>query len=189
MKSRIFTLALLLLFGVFQVAFAFSPGGEEKGGKSREAKDVVVKATPSGESVQAQRLADDAISTLSGSAVAAEATAEIHATSTSKEQPQLAVVLDRREAAHEATLSKKEARKTLKEAIRNSRKVGKNQSHPESPMDDDTLMISMILAIILPPLGVAVWENDITSHFWIALLLTLLFYLPGLIYALYIILS
>ena len=50
-------------------------------------------------------------------------------------------------------------------------------------------ILAIILAIILPFVGVAVWQNGITKDFWITLLLTFLFYLPGLIYALYIILS
>ena len=48
--------------------------------------------------------------------------------------------------------------------------------------------IMIIAAIILPPLGVFL-EVGLNKHFWINILLTLLFYLPGLIHALYIILT
>lgn len=51
--------------------------------------------------------------------------------------------------------------------------------------DGDNQVLAVILAIIIPFVGVAVWQNGITKDFWITLLLTLLFYLPGLIYALY----
>lgn len=46
-----------------------------------------------------------------------------------------------------------------------------------------------IVAFFFPPLGVALYENKITTHFWIALILWFLFWLPGFIYALVIILS
>ena len=50
-------------------------------------------------------------------------------------------------------------------------------------------LLLVIIAILLPPLAVALHEGGINSRFWIDLLLTLLFYLPGLIYALVIILG
>jgi uncharacterized membrane protein YqaE (UPF0057 family) len=50
-------------------------------------------------------------------------------------------------------------------------------------------LLLVIIAILLPPLAVALFEGEINSKFWIDLLLTLLFYLPGLIYALVVILA
>lgn len=47
---------------------------------------------------------------------------------------------------------------------------------------EGAFLVALIFAIILPPLGVAIYEG-ITSRFWICLLLTLLFFLPGIIYA------
>lgn len=44
-----------------------------------------------------------------------------------------------------------------------------------------------ILAILLPPLAVYLHENAINTKFWISLLLTLLFWIPGVIYALFVI--
>ncbi|MEM8528353.1 MAG: YqaE/Pmp3 family membrane protein [Bacteroidota bacterium] len=49
-------------------------------------------------------------------------------------------------------------------------------------------LISIIVTVFLPPLGVAMHEG-ITSRFWISLVLTLLFFIPGLIYSLYVILN
>lgn len=51
-----------------------------------------------------------------------------------------------------------------------------------SPSDNQVLEI--ILAILLPPVAVLVHENNVTTKFWIDLILTLLFWLPGAIYAL-----
>jgi uncharacterized membrane protein YqaE (UPF0057 family) len=48
-------------------------------------------------------------------------------------------------------------------------------------------LLMVIIAILLPPLAVAL-HSGISSPFWISLVLTLLLYLPGLIYSLYVIL-
>lgn len=53
--------------------------------------------------------------------------------------------------------------------------------------DTDTLLL-VILAILLPPLAVYLLKG-IGTEFWISVLLTLLFWLPGIIYALYLILA
>lgn len=50
----------------------------------------------------------------------------------------------------------------------------------------NTLLL-VILAILLPPVAVLVHQGELNTKFWIALILTLLFYLPGLIYALLVI--
>lgn len=49
-------------------------------------------------------------------------------------------------------------------------------------------IIRIILAILLPPLGVFL-QVGLGKHFWINLLLTLLGYVPGIIHAIYIILK
>ncbi|PKA54616.1 Hydrophobic protein RCI2A [Apostasia shenzhenica] len=45
--------------------------------------------------------------------------------------------------------------------------------------------IDILLAVILPPLGVFL-RFGCKSEFWICLLLTILGYLPGIIYAVYV---
>ncbi len=49
-------------------------------------------------------------------------------------------------------------------------------------------LVKILLAIILPPVGVLL-EVGLTKHFWINVILTLLGYLPGIIHAVYIISS
>ncbi|KMT03446.1 hypothetical protein BVRB_8g191300 [Beta vulgaris subsp. vulgaris] len=49
------------------------------------------------------------------------------------------------------------------------------------------IFVEILLAIILPPLGVCLRAGCCTTEFLICLLLTLLGYIPGIIYALYII--
>lgn len=47
-------------------------------------------------------------------------------------------------------------------------------------------VVRVILAILLPPLGVFL-EVGLGKHFWINVLLTLLGYVPGIVHALYVI--
>ena len=74
----------------------------------------------------------------------------------------------------------KESKKELK-AYKAAKKAGKEPS-------TNTLLL-VILAILLPPLAVYLHQGEINSKFWISLLLTLLFWLPGVIYALIVILG
>lgn len=46
-------------------------------------------------------------------------------------------------------------------------------------------IIKLILAILLPPLGVAA-HVGLTTHFWINLILTLFGYFPGVLHAIYV---
>ncbi|MEM1120933.1 MAG: YqaE/Pmp3 family membrane protein [Bacteroidota bacterium] len=49
-------------------------------------------------------------------------------------------------------------------------------------------LLLVLIAIFIPPLAVALQEG-LSSRFWISLVLTLLFFLPGMIYSLYVILK
>ena len=81
------------------------------------------------------------------------------------------------------SLPRSERRGLLKEA---KQQLKEYRAHkPEST--DKTLLI--ILAILLPPLGVYLHEGEINTKFWIDLLLTFLFWLPGAIYALVVVLN
>ncbi|MFK7771918.1 MAG: YqaE/Pmp3 family membrane protein [Saprospiraceae bacterium] len=81
------------------------------------------------------------------------------------------------------SLSRKEKR-AKKRAIKKELKKLKKQKRAT----DDRTILLVILAILLPPAAVGVYEG-ITTRFWISLLLTLLFFLPGLIYALIVVLE
>jgi uncharacterized membrane protein YqaE (UPF0057 family) len=49
-------------------------------------------------------------------------------------------------------------------------------------------VLKILLAILLPPVGVFM-EVGLGLHFWLNILLTLLGYIPGIIHAVYIILT
>lgn len=74
----------------------------------------------------------------------------------------------------------KEARKAIKQ-FKADKKAGKAS-------DDETVLL-VILSILLPPLAVYLKEDAITSHFWIDLILTLIFWIPGVIFALLVVLD
>jgi uncharacterized membrane protein YqaE (UPF0057 family) len=79
----------------------------------------------------------------------------------------------------ERRAQKKSIRKQLKKAFKNLRKeVGSNSD----------LLLLIIIAILIPPLAMALYDG-LTNRFWLSLLLTLLFYIPGLIYTLVVILG
>ncbi len=78
-------------------------------------------------------------------------------------------------SAHDKKMRMKEVKKLLKE-YKADKKKGKS--------DDDTNSILMaILCILLPPLAVGLHEGELDGKFWLSVLLTLLFWLPGIIYA------
>lgn len=90
--------------------------------------------------------------------------------------------------------AKKAAKKEWKSLSKDERKNRKTQikeavkQAKEAGTDTDTLLL-VILAILLPPLAMFLYEGGITNRFWISLLLTFLFFLPGMIYTLVVILG
>lgn len=75
---------------------------------------------------------------------------------------------------------KKQQRKEIKKAIKDYK--------DNKDAGTNTLLL-VIVAILLPPLAMGIYEGGLTTRFWLSLLLTLLFYLPGLIYTLVVILG
>ena len=76
-----------------------------------------------------------------------------------------------------------ERMRSVKEELRSLRRSGL-----EPREGDINTLLLVIIAILLPPLAVGLYEHGLTKRFWIDLLLWLLFYIPGLIYALIVIL-
>ena len=84
-------------------------------------------------------------------------------------------------------LSKKEKKSRVHAAKKEMKKYKKLKKHNAEPSTNTLLLV--ILAILLPPLAVYLHEGEINSKFWLDLILTLLFYLPGMIYALIVVLG
>lgn len=86
-------------------------------------------------------------------------------------------------------LSKKERRKQKRlqrKAFKKDLKAKLKQFRQENDTD---LLLLVLITILLPPLGMYLYEGAVTNRFWISLLLTLLFYVPGLVYTLIVILE
>ena len=81
--------------------------------------------------------------------------------------------LDNTKKEKTSTISKIKKIKALKKELKKSK---------NNDVDTNTLLL-VILAILLPPLAVYLLKG-LTTQFWISLILTLLFWLPGIIYAL-----
>ncbi|MFC4261481.1 YqaE/Pmp3 family membrane protein [Ferruginibacter yonginensis] len=86
-----------------------------------------------------------------------------------------------------SSLSKAEKKSRIKDAKIALKEYKKAKKAGKEPSTNTLLLV--ILAILLPPLAVYLHEGEINSKFWISLLLTLLFFLPGVIYALIVILG
>lgn len=84
-------------------------------------------------------------------------------------------------------LSRKEKRERIHEAKSVIKDFKSETKAGNAPSTNQLLLI--ILAIILPPLAVYLHEGAINSKFWLDLLLTLLFFIPGVIYALIVVLG
>jgi uncharacterized membrane protein YqaE (UPF0057 family) len=87
-----------------------------------------------------------------------------------------------------ASLSKAEKKARFGEVKSLVKNYHQQQNEDGTEVSTNTLLYA-ILAILLPPLAVGLHEGGINNRFWISLLLSLLFFLPGIIYALIVVLT
>ena len=80
------------------------------------------------------------------------------------------------------SLSKKERKERIKDVKKEWKNYKKEKKAGHGKKVDQVVLI--ILAILLPPLAVYLYEEEINGKFWLSLLLWFLFILPGIIYAL-----
>lgn len=89
------------------------------------------------------------------------------------------VVADHADAAEETLVEETENNVVVFPEVKEKEIPVGNKDNTTS---DDMFILALIFAILIPPVGVAIYEG-ITTRFWISLLLTLLFFLPGMIYS------
>jgi uncharacterized membrane protein YqaE (UPF0057 family) len=87
------------------------------------------------------------------------------------------------------SLSKSERKTRIAEAKTMLKNYKADKANKVSDEPSTSTLLLAILAILLPPLAVYLYENAINTKFWISLLLTLFFWIPGVIYALFVVLS
>lgn len=85
------------------------------------------------------------------------------------------------------SLSRVEKKNRFAEVKKLAKEYKAQKATASEPSTNTILLV--ILAILLPPLAVYLHENALNGKFWLSLLLTLLFWLPGVIYALFVVLS
>lgn len=83
----------------------------------------------------------------------------------------------------EKRMMKKEIRQTMVKELKAQKKIIKEAKKNGQETNDDGKIIRIILAFLIPPLSVAIGRG-IDNTFWLNLVLTLLFFLPGVIHAL-----
>jgi len=86
------------------------------------------------------------------------------------------------------SLSKHEKKERIKEAKKTWKEYKAEKRSGKAEGNTNTVLLC-ILAILLPPLAVYLYEGEVNNRFWISIILTLLFWIPGIIYALVLILS
>jgi uncharacterized membrane protein YqaE (UPF0057 family) len=86
------------------------------------------------------------------------------------------------------SLSKHERKERIKDAKKMWKQYKFDKKNHKAEPNDNTVLLA-ILAILLPPLAVYLHEGVINTKFWISIILTLLFWIPGVIYALIVVLS
>ena len=85
------------------------------------------------------------------------------------------------------SLSRKEKKEKVREAKKVINQFKEDQKSGNAPSTNTLLLV--ILALFIPPLAVYLHEGEINNRFWISLILTLLFFVPGVIYSLIVILG
>jgi len=87
------------------------------------------------------------------------------------------------------SLSRSERKSRLKEAKKQLKKLKADKKAGKLSKKETEMWLLIILCILLPPLAVYLHEGEINSKFWISIVLTLLFWIPGVIYALIVVLG
>ena len=87
------------------------------------------------------------------------------------------------------SLSKSEKKSRLKDVKKQLKQLKADKKAGKLSKAETELWLLIILCILLPPLAVYLHEGEINTKFWISILLTLLFWLPGVIYALIVVLG
>jgi uncharacterized membrane protein YqaE (UPF0057 family) len=87
------------------------------------------------------------------------------------------------------SLSKKEKREKIREAKSAIKKYKADKLAGRAADSDVNQLLLVILAIFLPPLAVYLHQGEINTKFWISLVLTLIFWIPGVIYSLLVVLN
>jgi uncharacterized membrane protein YqaE (UPF0057 family) len=78
------------------------------------------------------------------------------------------------------------SKKNKKESILKVKAIFQKNKDIQKNIDRNNFnkILAIILAVFIPPVGVAFYENKLTTKFWISLMLSFIYWLPGMIYSL-----
>jgi uncharacterized membrane protein YqaE (UPF0057 family) len=141
------------------------------------AKENTVANTENAVVAQEETVASTPAETTTPSTTTTQETPAVDAQATTTEKTTLAQTAKKPEVKTVAETKTS----PVKKAVAKLNKVSKQNT---SAGGDDNFVLAVIFAILFPCIGVLIWEGNITKHFWIALILTFLFWIPGIIYAL-----
>ncbi|WEK34920.1 MAG: YqaE/Pmp3 family membrane protein [Candidatus Pseudobacter hemicellulosilyticus] len=81
------------------------------------------------------------------------------------------------------SLSRTERKARIKDAKKLMKEYKADKRAGKDAAETDQVLLA-ILAILLPPLAVYLKTDEVGSKFWLSVILTLLFWIPGVVYAL-----
>ena len=99
-----------------------------------------------------------------------------------------AAVADQINPANQPTKSRSEKRADRK-VFKHTIKALVKKLRVGNPDASQNTVLLAILSILLPPLAVYLHQGEVNNKFWLSLVLTLLGWLPGIIYALVVVLG
>ena len=188
------------LFALLMVLASCSPEYGAHFAPSKQSPSVAVKEQPKTvaplvaeqtaevRQMEAQR-AEAAGATEVASDLTAPAEAPAVQMNTAKQQRQVLRQL-RKElqsmTKEERQLFKEQVQRQLQEQQLSSKMAMDDQREPRVNADISPVVLT-IVTIFIPPLGVFLHQGEINTKFWISLVLTLLFFVPGLVYSLLVI--
>ncbi|MBM3440709.1 MAG: YqaE/Pmp3 family membrane protein [Bacteroidetes bacterium] len=98
------------------------------------------------------------------------------------------VVTDQINPANQSAKSRSEKRADRK-VFKHTIKALVKKLRVGNPDASQNTVLLAILSILLPPLAVYLHQGEVNNKFWLSLVLTLLGWLPGIIYALVVVLG
>jgi len=119
---------------------------------------------------------------------ASDATAATTGIFTNPESPMPDAITLKSATEEFKSLSKAERKDRIKEAKAAFKEYKKEKKAGKAEGGSNTLL-EIIVTILLPPVGVLIHQGKVDNKFWIDLILWLLFYIPGLIYGLIVVLG
>lgn len=183
---KIFNYSTLIVCLLALVAFSCAPkyGAHFNKTKSNFYKPAVAVETE--KSIETTH-SDEAMEKIGRKNVVASVENEVYPEAPSQIRERLEKYKAKTEAIKKKDLSKKEEKKAIKKEKKKLKKdlrreIKKEVKALKKDEVEGDYVLMMILAIIIPPLGVGL-TYGLTAEFWISLLLTLIFWLPGAIYS------